>query len=251
MTRLSATGLAVRQGGRDLLAEVSLELRPGELVGIIGPNGAGKSTLLRCLAGLLRPQAGGVALDGRALGGIPSRERARLIGYVPQRFEPAWDYSVREILDLGAGRSAGSGARLPAVARDYELDDLLDRRWSRLSGGERARALLASVTVGDPPVLLADEPGASLDIRHRLALLARLRVSAGSRVVAVALHDLDLAARYCHRLVVLEEGRIRLDDGHREVGTSAALDAVFGVDFGRIEVDRDARHVLPVVSREL
>ena len=238
MTALAAKDLSVRRGGRALLDGVTLCLRPGELVGIVGPNGAGKSTLLRCLAGLILPENGDVLAGGVPVRSLSSAERARLIGYVPQRFEPAWDYSVREMLDMGASRAmAPPGARATAV-EENELEPLLERRWSRLSGGERARALLASVTVTRPPILLADEPGASLDVRHRHAALRRLRSYAEGGTVAVVLHELDLALRFCDRLIVLDGGRVALDAAVTHAATSPVLDQVFGVTFERLDAAR-------------
>ena len=251
MTALAAGGLVVERTGRRLLDGLAFDLRPGEVVGIVGPNGAGKSTLLRCLAGLLAPDQGEVRLGGRPIAELPGRERAALLGYVPQRFEPAWDYSAREILEMGVGRVAGSRPHLPDAIREGELSSLLDRRWSRLSGGERARTLLASVVVTRPPVLLADEPGASLDMGHRFSTLARLRAYARDNAVAVVLHELDLALRFCDRLVVLHRGRVALDAPAELAAESPVLDEVFGVAFRRIPVGRDDGVPLPVPGPRL
>ncbi|WCS26711.1 ABC transporter ATP-binding protein [Methylobacterium sp. NMS14P] len=240
MSRLIANSAVVMAGKRRILDTVSLDFAPGTLVGLIGPNGAGKSTLLRCLAGLQSVASGEVALDGSALTSLKAAERGRRIGYLPQAFQPAWDYSVREVVELGASRAIGASVRIPAVLRDHELGDLADRPWSRISGGERARALLAAVLVAAPPVLLADEPGASLDIGHRIDLMRRLRLHAREAVVIVVLHDLERAACDCDRLVLLEHGRVVLDGEASTVAQAPDLDRVFGVRFARRPADPDA-----------
>ena len=245
MTRLVATGLVVERGRARLLDGATLELGPGELLGIVGPNGAGKSTLLRCLAGLVRPERGEVAVDGRPVVALAGRERTRLIGYVPQSFTPAWDVSARDVVEMGASR-AGASSGIAAAIEAHELGALLDRRWSTLSGGERARALLAAVLVAAPPILLADEPGASLDIKHRLGLLARLRAYAGTRAVAVVMHDLDLALRFCDRILVLDRGRVVLDAPRDEAAHHPVLDEAFGIALRRIDVGEIEGALLPL-----
>lgn len=250
MNQLLARDLTISGRGRPILDRVSLELQPGKLVGIVGPNGAGKSTLLRCLAGLRRPDHGLVTLNGRSASALESAERSRLIGYMPQSFAPAWDYTVREVLELGAGRVPAGPRDLPAAIERHELIAMIDRRWSHLSGGERARALLASVLVANPPVLLADEPGASLDVRHRLDLLQGLRIYASNRTVAVALHDLDLAVQYCDRLVVMHAGAVALDADAASVARDHRLDEVFGVTFRRIAYEGISGPVLVISDRQ-
>ena len=232
---LAADDLVVTRSGHRLLDGVAFALRPGELVGIVGPNGAGKSTLLRCLVGLVAPESGSIRIDGAPLAGLSGPERARRVGYLPQRFEPAWDVSVRDVVEIGAAR-AGGRADLAAAIEEGELAPILDRRWSQISGGERARALLASVIATRPPLLLADEPGASLDIGHRMALLERLRGYRADAGVAVVMHEVDLALRYCDRIVVLDRGRVALDAACRDAAIDPALDRVFGVRFHRIEI---------------
>ncbi|KMO17367.1 ABC transporter ATP-binding protein [Methylobacterium indicum] len=249
MTRLSAEGLVATAGPRRLLDGVSVDLVPGALVGLIGPNGAGKSTLLRTLAGLLRPAAGRVTLDGVPLADLPSSERGRRIGYLPQSFQPAWDYTVREVIELGASRRPGAALAIPDLLRDHALADLAERRWSQVSGGERARALLATTLVAEPDVVLADEPGASLDIGHRLDLMRRLRAWARHGIVVVVLHDLDRAVVDCDRLVLLERGRIVRDAAAAAVAASQDLDRVFGVRFERTTLAEAGAVVLPVAHR--
>jgi iron complex transport system ATP-binding protein len=197
------------------LAGVDAVLEPGRITAICGPNGAGKSTLLQCLAGLIAPDAGAVLLDRAPL---PSgRERARRIGYLPQVGEIAWDLSVEGLAALGRLPHGDRGeAQVAAALAAVDLTGFARRPVSTLSGGERARALLARVLAGEPHWILADEPLAALDLAHQLALLAHLRVAAdaGAGVVLV-LHDLALAMNHADRVLVLERGALR---GERRAG---------------------------------
>lgn len=213
------------------LTGVSLELKPGEVTAICGPNGAGKSSLLACLAGL---EPGTVVLDGAALAGIAPRERARAIGYLPQSAELAWDLSVETLASLGrlpwnAGPSEDSLAVEAALAA-MELDELRKRPVSQLSGGEKARALLARVLAGTPCWLLADEPLANLDLAHQLTLLAHFRALAGQGLgVVLVLHDLAHAVNHATRVVVLQGGRVAADGSPEEALAEPLLAEVWGV----------------------
>lgn len=237
MSVLAADGVVVRRGAASLLRGLSLSLGPAGSVAVIGPNGAGKSTFLRVLAGLEPQAAGSVRWEGRALASIPAKERARTIGFLPQFFEPHWDLAVAELLRLGASRA---GALPPqAMARTvatFELAGLEQRRWSTLSGGERARVLLAAVLVVDPPVLLADEPAASLDIRHRLDVVRTLAARGRNRLVVVVVHDLDLAFRFFERIVLLAEGRVVADGPAERLIEDPRLDWAFGIRFERLKL---------------
>ncbi|MCB2049078.1 MAG: ABC transporter ATP-binding protein [Novosphingobium sp.] len=197
----------------DRLCDVGAELRPGEITAICGPNGAGKSSLLTVMAGLIKPSSGAVELDGAVLDRIHPRQRARSIGYLPQNGELAWDVSVASLVALGRlpHRDAGEAAIDRAIAT-ADLSDLASRPVSTLSGGEKARALLARVLAGEPRWILADEPLAALDLAHQLAMLATLRAEAtrGTGVVLV-LHDLSLAMNHADRVLVLREGTLIAD----------------------------------------
>jgi len=238
MSALSTEGLLVRRGSATLIEGLSLSLEAAESVAIIGPNGAGKSTLLKVLAGIEKPTAGEVRLGSRALADLPAAVRARTIGFLPQYFEPHWDLSVAQLLQLGAER----GERLPADAlkraiATFELAGLEPRRWSTLSGGERARVLLAAVLVVDPPVLLADEPAASLDIRHRLDVVEALAARGRDRLSVVVVHDLDLAFSSFGRVVLLAGGKIVADEPAVRLVDDRRLDEAFGVRFERLRTE--------------
>lgn len=207
------------------LDDLTLELRPGEVTAICGPNGAGKSSLLAALAGLLPLDAGAVSLDGEALPSLPLSDRARRIGYLPQQGEVAWDVAAETLVALGrlpwsAGAKADRDAVDQAIAA-MDLTDLRRRPVNRLSGGERARVLLARVLAGTPRWVLADEPLANLDLAHQQALLARFRALAGEGLgVVLVLHDLAQAMNHADRVVVLDAGRL-VADGAAEAALSA------------------------------
>ncbi len=212
------------------LVDVSLTLAPGEVLGIIGPNGAGKSSLLQCLAGLL-PYQGDVFVSGHALTDLSPRQRAQQLGYLPQSCDSAWSLSVDDIVALG--RLPWGDQDAPAMQRAVAqagVQELLGRKVDQLSGGERARVWLARVLAGEPRVLLADEPIASLDLYHQRSVMDVLRRYAqGQHGVVLALHDLSLAARYCDQLCLMEQGRVRALGTPAEVLTEAHLSAVFRV----------------------
>lgn len=213
------------------LAGVSAALRPGEMTAICGPNGAGKSSLLQCLAGLLSPEQGIVHLDGKPLGALRLRARAREIGYLPQEPEIAWDLSVRNLVALGRLPHRDDGeAQVTAALSALDLETFANRPVSTLSGGEKARALLARVLAGEPGWILADEPLAALDLGHQLALLGHLRAAAekGAGVVMV-LHDLSLAMNHADRVLVLDDGRLAADAAPEDALDAAIVEQVWGV----------------------
>jgi ABC-type cobalamin/Fe3+-siderophores transport system ATPase subunit len=235
MTTIAADALVLERGGARLVSNLSLLLGPVGAVAVIGPNGAGKSMMLKMLAGIETPTAGHVRVGDRDLTQLSHAERARSIGFVPQHFEPHWDLTVFDLVRLGAeriGRVADNAVE-QIIAR-FELAEFRKRRWSTLSGGERGRVLLTMVLAVDPPVLLADEPAASLDIRHRIDMVETLVRRATERLSVVVMHDLDLTFRYFERVVVLDHGRIVADAPARDLIEDTRLDAAFGVKFERL-----------------
>jgi iron complex transport system ATP-binding protein len=230
--------LAVRLGGREVVSGASLAAHAGEIVGVIGPNGAGKTTLLRAALGLVKPHQGSARLAGRLVSDLSEAERARLAGYLPQDRRVAWSLPAWRIAALGAPESAPALARSRAMAalERVGLNDLAERGVLEMSGGERARVLLARLLVTQAPLLLADEPAASLDPAAQLLVMDLFREEAkAGRAVVVTLHDLSLAARSCDRLVVLNRGQVAAEGAPPEALTHKVLAQVFGLDGALIE----------------
>lgn len=236
MTTVAADHLMLERGGATIVPDLSLTFGPTGSVAVIGPNGAGKSMMLKMLAGIETPSGGRVRIGDRDLTQLSSKARAQAIGYLPQHFEPHWDLTVDDLVRLGAERADGlPEAAIETAMTTFELAAFRERRWSTLSGGERARVLLAMVLAVDPPVLLADEPAASLDIRHRIDVVETLVRRATDRLSVVVMHDLDLTFRYFERVVVLVRGRIVADGLARALIEDERLDAAFGVTFERLK----------------
>ena len=217
------------------LTAITATLRPGEVTAICGPNGAGKSTLLACLAGLLKPERGLVSLDGSPLANLPAQQRARAIGYLPQTPEIAWDVSVEVLVGLGRIPWAGAANGEVQQAVDkalaaMDLTALRNRPVSRLSGGERARALMARVLAGEPRWLLADEPLANLDLAHAARLVTQFRATAtrGAGVVLV-LHDLAQAMNHADRVLVLDGGALVTDGPPQQALAEDIISRVWGI----------------------
>ena len=239
MTRLVARALAAGYGARGVLQGIDLALESGVLVALVGPNGAGKSTLVRAFAGLIRPTAGAVTLDGIDVATLSRAVLASRIAVVPQTFDTLFPFTVREIVALGRSARLGLFARPnavdgAAVARAIDAQDLgalVDRRLDALSGGERQRVVLAMALAQEADVLLLDEPTAHLDPAHQIGIVRRAAELARSRgVIALAvLHDLNLAA-LADRVVVLDGGRIAADGAPSAALSSELVERVFGRD---------------------
>lgn len=235
MSTLAASSITWAQGSRRILDDVSLEAPAGQVLGILGPNGAGKSSLLRILAGLRRPDRGVVRLDGVPVGEIPRRRLARSLAIVEQALEVHEDVTVEAAAALGRTPYRGTfdalGARdHEAVERALEVTGMLahrSRSWRSLSGGEQQRTQLARALAQQPDVIVLDEPTNHLDIRYQLDMLELL--AAERLTVVIAVHDLNLAARFCDRIIVLQHGRICAAGLPEAVITSALIRDVYGV----------------------
>jgi iron complex transport system ATP-binding protein len=214
---------------------VSAALQPGRITAIVGPNGAGKSSLLTSMAGLLKPDSGTVKLDESLLADLSPKRRAQAIGYLPQTPEVAWNVTVETLVALGrlpwrAGAEADRAA-IDVALTTMELDHLRHRPVSRLSGGERARALMARVLAGQPRWILADEPLANLDLAHQQALLGMLRTQARAGVgVVLVMHGLAEAMNHADRALVLCEGRLLADGPPEKVLDQATIRRAWGID---------------------
>lgn len=235
---LSARGLSVDLDKRPILHGIDLAVGEGEWLGILGPNGSGKTTLLRALAGLI-PATGEIDLRQRPLASWGQREKARAVALVRQQTDLPFSFSVREVVAMGRAPHLGWLSPLGSEDRgvvehalsDLRLGPLAERPVVALSGGEQQRVLLAQALAQEAPLLLLDEPTAHLDVRHRLDLLDHVRgLVARGRTVVAAMHDLEWAARYADRLLVLLDGRVAATGPPREVLTPALLRRVFGVE---------------------
>ncbi|WP_240946635.1 ABC transporter ATP-binding protein [Novosphingobium sp. ERW19] len=214
---------------------VTAQLRAGGVTAIVGPNGAGKSTLLAALAGLIEPATGTVTLASQPLAQMLAQERARRIGYLPQSGEVAWNLAVRTLVSLGRLPHRASPAEdAEAVAQaitTMQLEPLADRALSTLSGGERARALLARVLATQPHWILADEPLAALDLAHQQALICTLRGRAEEgRGVVLVVHDLALAMNHADHVVVLDGGRVAAQGKPRDALSQEVIARVWNLD---------------------
>jgi len=214
---LAAQQLKVTLAGRTVLNDVSLSLSSGHLVALVGPNGAGKTTLLRALAGLV-PSTGTVEVGGDRLSSLSLRERAKRFGYLPQGHQVHWPLPAKDVVALGRyPHGATDPARLSArdeqaVLRAMQATNVVEfaeRPITELSGGERSRVALARVLAVEAPIVLADEPTASLDPRYQIDVMINLRAAADRGVlVVVVTHDLGLAARFADSVLVLSGGRL-------------------------------------------
>jgi iron complex transport system ATP-binding protein len=236
---LACTSLTVQVGGRAIVDSVSLNLRAGELTILLGPNGAGKTTLLSCLSGVKMPARGIVSLNTIPLSAMPQRSRARQLGYLPQTSDVHWALDVQTLVALGrmphrgrfGGMSGQDHAAVAAALAQTDTTQFADRPVTELSGGERARVLLARVLAGQPHWILADEPLTHLDPAHQLDVAHLLQKSARAGIgVCAVLHDLSLAARFADRIVLMAGGKVVADGTAGKVLTPANLRDVYQIN---------------------
>ncbi len=245
MSALIAEQIDVALAGRPVLQQVSAAIRDGTLTGILGCNGAGKSTLIRALLGYLSLTGGRVLLDGRELATYPDAERAQQIAYLAQGHDIHWPLPVEQVVNLGrlphryawSKITAADQQAIDRALRQAGIEHLIGRTVDTLSGGERARVLLARALAGEPRILLADEPLAGLDPAYQLRILALLRdLARQGLAVAVVLHDLALAGRFCDHLILLHQHAVLSDGPPDQVFTDAYLQSAFGITARRVEI---------------
>ncbi|MGL4637237.1 MAG: ABC transporter ATP-binding protein [Beijerinckiaceae bacterium] len=235
---LSLKHVSVSLAGRAIVQDVSLELAGNRLIALLGPNGAGKTTLLKAIAGLL-PATGSITLNGASVVSMNRKERARRIGYLPQGHQIHWPLTAREVVALGRlphgladpGRmDAAHAAAVDTAMLRTDTQRYADQSVMTLSGGERARVMLARVLAVEAKVLLTDEPTASLDPRHQITVMQQLRTETrqGALVIVVT-HDIGLASRLADEIVLMQEGRIAAHGAPTDVLTDARMAEVYGV----------------------
>lgn len=238
MTGLILSGLSFGYGERRLLDGLDLSFSDPGLTAIVGPNGAGKSTCLRLAAGLLQPDSGSVCLNGQALSDLSPRDRARRTGYLPPDGRSAWPMSAGAVVALGRAPwrkplrqlSDDDRAAINDAMRQTDTLALAERRFDTLSSGEQARVLIARALAGQGEVLILDEPTAALDIRHQLGVMDILSGAAqAGRHVLVAVHALDLAARFADRVIVMQSGQVRADGPPGTALSEDVVRDVFGI----------------------
>jgi iron complex transport system ATP-binding protein len=223
---------------RPVLKDINLSVKPGEIVGLLGPNGSGKTTLIKIISGILRPKSGEIKIGGTALSKLNRKSIARLLAVVPQEFNVPFAFTVEEIVTLGrtpflkplAEKNEKDRRIIDSSMELVGITGLKLRRFDELSGGERQKVVLAMALAQQPGVLLLDEPTVHLDINHQvqiLELVRQLNTSTGLTVVA-AMHDLNLAALYFNRLVLLKNGKVMADGTPGQVLTKDIVENVFG-----------------------
>jgi len=252
---LTVRDCAFRYGrGEFELEGVSLDVRPGEVLGIVGPNGSGKSTLLRLMSGILEPARGEVLLDGASVRSVSRRRLARRLAFLPQSPEAPFRYSVREVVAMG--RFPYQGAFGFLTEHDVEVVEraltetdsasLGDRDFSTLSGGEKQRVLIAGILAQEPSVMLLDEPTAALDIHHCCEVMDLLwGLSRRGIAVAAVTHDLNTAGQFCDRLALLSRGRMVRCGRLEEVLEEELLCATYG---SQVRVVANPVTALPMVT---
>jgi iron complex transport system ATP-binding protein len=254
MVTISCRRLDVDLGHRRILSGIDLDFAAGTLVGVIGPNGAGKSTLARAILHLAPPAGGSVEIDGTDITRLPPADLARRIAYLPQGQELHWPLSVERLVGLGRLPHLGPFSRIgvadqraiEAAMQETGVLHLRDRIANELSGGERARVMLARALATEASALVVDEPLASLDPGHQIDVMTLLASRArGGALVIVVLHDLAAAARYCDRLILMDQGRVVGDGRPVDVLSGEALSAVYGITAWHGDVG-GARLIVPL-----
>jgi iron complex transport system ATP-binding protein len=251
---INVENLSVTLDGQSILRDISAVFCAGKISVIMGPNGAGKSTLLSAIAGLHGTASDMVVLDGNPISAMPIKKRAQTIGLLPQSGYIAWDLTVTEFVALGRmpfqrffGPQSRDVEKIAAAMNATDTTQFSNRKILSLSGGERARVLLARVIAGDPLWLLADEPLANLDMRHQLDLLALLRRQAdsGTGVIAV-LHDLSHAARIADHIVLLAKGAVVASGPVAEVLTAANIKTVYNIECQSVVMPDKTTILVPI-----
>ncbi|AZS49874.1 ABC transporter ATP-binding protein [Entomomonas moraniae] len=235
---IDITNLIITHGNKTCLQIDALQIPQKGAIALIGPNGSGKTTLIKSLTGIqkINTQAK-LLINQKAFADYNNKQRAQLLGYIPQRFNPCWNQTVEELLALALSRTIASSEVMIKACQQFELMELLKRHWNILSGGEQARVLAAMAFMGDPALLIADEPGAALDVKHRLQLIEHLVAYGKQQLAIICLHELDLVFRYFEKIILLDQGKLIFYGSTHDLINNPLLDQTFGVFFKRIKQD--------------
>jgi len=256
---LKACDIHFYYGAKKILDGISFTAEKGELIGIVGPNGSGKTTLLKVLDGILKPKFGSVYLDGRKIQEMGIDEIARNIAVVPQDLSTDTEFTVFEMVMMGRIPHLGKFS-IETIEDEVEVEKwmkltetlhLADRKMSEISGGERQRVIIARALAQEPRVLLLDEPTANLDVCYQLQIMDLLKklTREFKLIVICAIHDLNLASRYCDRLILLRDGRIAAMGKPIEVITTENLRKVFEVEVKiNYDPETDSINIIPIKS---
>jgi iron complex transport system ATP-binding protein len=251
--KLAINGVTFSYGSRTALSDATIAIEAGELGGLVGPNGSGKSTLLKCINRILNPKCGTIMIEGEDIGAASLKEIARRVGYVPQSAHSIFPSTVFDAILLGRRPYVTwgiSGRDKQIVLETISLlgiEDLAMRRFTELSGGERQKVLIARALAQEPQVILLDEPTSNLDIRYQLEVLEVIRklVTEKKITAVMAVHDLNLAARYADKIICLYKGRIYNVGLPTEVITAETIRTVYGVE-AVINGDSACPHIIPL-----
>lgn len=246
--------LSFSYNSQPVLQDIRLEVEKGEVLGVIGPNGSGKSTLLKCIDRILKPKGGSILLDGKEINRFSMRELARFIGYVPQREDSRFPVTVFDAILMGRKPflnwkpSSSDLEKVSQIVESLKLESIAMREIGSISGGERQKVLIARAIAQEPQVLLLDEPTSYLDLRHQLEVMDLVKHLAGEGTSSVvAIHDLNLAARYCSSLLLLQEGKV-FAAGGKEVLAPENIEPVYRV---KIQTCCEGEHTLIIPDKPL
>jgi len=227
------------QTGLPLFQDIDLQISPAEFIGIIGPNGAGKSTLIKLIGGLLEPGRGNIFLDQKPIQSYSKKNLARMIGYVPQSVDLVFDLIVHEVVKMGRypylrgmfHEDDGDQAEVASALQRMDLQGLQNRPFSALSGGEKQRVIIASVLAQQAKILLLDEPTSSLDLKHQQSIYRILKKLSREerKTIIIVTHDINLAAQFCERLILLDKGAVLADGPPDQVLQFQLIQKVYGV----------------------
>lgn len=251
-TAITASNLSCQRGGRTVITSINLDVHYGEVLILVGPNGAGKSTLLSALSGDVAPNDGSVLSGGCALTQWAARDLAQQRAVLLQHNHVSFGFTVAEVVAMGrhpwpSVNDAEDQRILAQAIRYTDIADLVHRKYSELSGGERARVSLARVLAQDTPIVMLDEPTAALDLRHQEDVMALCRTLARrGRAVVVVVHDLSLASAWADRIAILDHGQLRVVGPPEDVLTSDLITDVYGLPVDIIRTSPGQLLVIPV-----